>query len=68
MGIASAKFLLELGLQGGHLHLLLASSAVEADATTDQAAGVVELVTWQWNPRSEQAGGSQAKAVLGGRR
>lgn len=46
MGMASAKFLIALGLQGGHLRLLPASWAVEADATPDQAAGVVEPLTW----------------------
>lgn len=46
MGMASAKFLLDLGWQGGHLRLLPAASTVEADATTDLAAGVVEPLTW----------------------
>lgn len=47
MGMTSAKFHLELGLQGGRLQLLPASSAVEGDATTDQAAGVAEPFPWQ---------------------
>lgn len=47
MGMTSAKFHLELGLQAGRLRLLLASSAVEGDATTDQAAGVAEPFPWQ---------------------
>lgn len=68
MGMASAEFHRELGLQGGHLWPLLAASAVEADATTDRAAGVVEPFTWQGNPCGEQGGGSRPKAVLVGRR
>lgn len=68
MGMTSAKFHLELGLQAGRLRLLPASSAVEGDATTDQAAGVAEPFPWQRNPCSEQGGGSRPKAVLGGRR
>lgn len=66
--MAPAKFLLELGLQGGHLRLLLASLAVEADATTNQAAGVVEPFAWQGNSSSEQSGGFWPKVVLGARK
>lgn len=68
MGMASAKFLLEPGLQRGRLRLLPASSATEADATTAQAVGRLEPFTWQRNPCGERGGGSQPKAGLGGRR
>lgn len=45
MGMVPVELFLELGFQGGHLWLLPASGAVEADATPD--CRCVEPFTWR---------------------